>query len=79
VPDPETSTADDAVLGVPLTEAASDDPEADEADRAEQAAAGQAAADGLPGPLPESALDGANDADVAEQSIPVPLDEDDYR
>jgi hypothetical protein len=29
--------------------------------------------------LPDYALEGANDADVAEQLIPVPLDEDDYR
>ena len=56
------------------------DPEADDADRAEQAAATMAIADDMPTPLPDAALDSANDADVAEQSIPVPLDEDDdYR
>jgi hypothetical protein len=29
--------------------------------------------------VPDGALDVANEADVAEQLIPVPLDEDDYR
>ena len=51
---------------------------ANEADAVEQATA-VAIADERPTPLPDAALDYANPADVAEQSIAVPDDEDDYR
>ncbi|MCU1675844.1 MAG: hypothetical protein JWM93_602 [Frankiales bacterium] len=48
-------------------------------DRIEQAQAVAAVTDSRPGPLPERALDTANEADLVDQQIPVPIDDEDYR